>query len=349
MRRTRSAAGVAAALLATTALSGCGLLGLGDSGGLEKALDSLPGDTTSLQYVDLAKVREAAGAEAPETGEATDDEVGDYATALIDRPTSTLTTYLVQMQDAAFSDFDVEWEATVSDGPILTVWQLRDSVDLEDVADDMESAGYTRDDDGDGIRLTAPSLDEAAESAYPVPLLNLVTLLPDDHLVVSTGDEDALDDAVATIGGDDDSLADADTFDVLIDAAGGADTVAFALMGAGDEACAPSARPTSPAPDQGTDALGTPETKGTFLVGDDADDPQVVLGFDDDSAAEDDADARKDFLEDAVSVATGQPYSDLATWEITTDGSAEIIDADYDLPSQAITAASQGDDLGRCG
>ena len=92
----------------------------------------------------------------------------------------------------------------------------------------------------------------------------------------------------------------------------------------------------------GIDELGHPEQTGFFVHGDEGDVRSVLL-FDDEDAAEEDAEAREEFLADGSSPVSGVPYEEFADWEIDTDGELERIDLDYDEPevvSAVILAAT---------
>lgn len=217
----------AGVVLASAALSGCGLLD--GSSRIQEALEYLPDDTINVTFVDRKAVAERQDLADLETG-ASDNELDEWSEAQADEGYGTeLSTFVRVMQDAAFSDFDVEWEATgTSKEGLVRVWKLEDDTDFEAIADDLEDAGYDRSekDDAEVFEIDLAEADATTGlygGRYPGNLLNLA-LVPDEHLIVSGNVEEGLD--VVTDGKD--SLADEGSFDDLLDRAPDQDELEYA-------------------------------------------------------------------------------------------------------------------------
>lgn len=302
---------VPGALLASS-LAACG--GSDDSGSdggsggnplagsrLADALAAAPAEATSVEFVDRAALAERYGVDdvAPDADE---DERTAYATALVDAPAATeLASYVVQMADAAFSELDLEWQATV-DGPDemhAQVWRVRDDLDLDAVADDLADAGYTASGSADAQRFTADlsSVDSATGligGRYPQTMLD-VAVVPDDHVIVSGASTDAVVDAIS---GAADSLAGSGAFDDVLDSADPPSDLEYAELRRGDDTCGVPAA-AGPDSEEAADSdaqLGTAVASGWFTSGE-GDDRGVLLFGDGDAAAAD-ADQRETYLAD---------------------------------------------------
>ncbi len=254
-----------------------------------------------------------------------------------------LDSSLVQMLETApFSAQDVDWEVSAYEGDdgFGRVWRMNDDLDLDDVADELVDAGF-EEVSGEGRSLTIDLQEIATDERYLISM-QTVTLLPDDHLIV-TGP--LADDVLDVIADDADSAVDDDTFEDLVDST---DDVEVAQMARDDKACQEVDRLS---PEQleasGIDELGHPEETGFFVHGDEGDVRSVLL-FDDEDAAEEDAEAREEFLADGSSPVSGVPYEEFADWEIDTDGEQERIDLDYDEPEVVSAVIARGDFVSVC-
>lgn len=217
----------AVAGLSATGLSGCGLLD--GSSRVQEALEYLPDDATSVTFVDRSAIAERQDLDALETG-ASEKAVEEWAQAQQEEGYGTeLSRWAAVMQEAAFSEFDIEWEATGSSGEgLVRVWKLSDDTDFDDIADDLEDAGYRRSDKDDAEVFeadlaTADTSTGLFGGRYPSTLISLA-LVPDEHLVLSGNVDEGLD--VVTDGKD--SLADEGSFDDLLDQAPSQDDLEYA-------------------------------------------------------------------------------------------------------------------------
>jgi hypothetical protein len=329
-------------VLVATSLSGCGLLG--GSSSLDDALEVVPGSAERIAFVDRAAIAERFEVDDVETG---DDvtEIEEYVEASLEFPMSTkLSRYLVLMQEAPFSELDIEWEISSFEGEeFVRVWKMQDDLDLDEVGDELvDELGFEeRDGSADARFFTIDTAAIDQEHPYLVSLMNL-TIVPDEHLMITgPGAEDALD----AVNDDADSAVDSDSFEDLVDST---DDVEVAALARGDAACS-STGPLSPEQLEasGMEELGRAEQHGFFVHGDEGD-ARSVLVFEDEEAAEDDAKAREAFLEDGTSPYSGVPYAEFGDWEIETDGVQVRIDVDYDEPETIPAVISRGDYLGVC-
>ena len=84
------------------------------------------------------------------------------------------------------------------------------------------------------------------------------------------------------------------------------------------------------------------------MHGDEAE-TRSVLQFEDDDAAEDDAKARGEFLDEGSSPISGVPFSEFGSWDIEADGDQVRIDVDYENPQDVSALVPRGDYLSVCG
>ncbi|WP_182526592.1 hypothetical protein [Nocardioides dongkuii] len=359
MRRTA----IAALVLSTACpVTGCSLLSdsssdsspSSPSADLEEALDVVPDTATSVTYVGRAAAAERLEIDDVETG-ADEEDVDRYLEGLRESmaATTTLTDYLPQMQEAAFSDLDLEWEVSAQgDDGMWVVWRIDDDVDLDEVADDMVAAGYEETEE-DGGRHLRSSLGAASSDGrrYPVEVMMSPVLVPDEHLIIVSPDPEAV---LEVITDDGDSVLDAEDLDEVVDAA---DDAEFAHLRRDiDCGAVYEDGPLSPEETEqlnaasGLEDLGRPDATGFFVHGDDAGTTTTVLAFADDDAAKADATAREAWLEGEPLLASGGPFTQDATWDVETDGPLVRIDHDYGTgdASTASSLAFDGDGFALC-
>lgn len=321
----------AVVVLTTSGLSGCGLLD--GSSRIQEALEYLPDDATSVVFVDEAAIAERLEVDDLETG-ASEDDINRWIEASKEEAYgSELRNWTAVMQDAAFSEFDVEWEATAtSEDDLVRVTKLHADVDFEAIADDLEDAGYERSKKGDAETFTADLSSADATTGliggrYPSVLLN-VALVPDEHLIV-TGD---IAEGLDVVGEDKDSLADSGRFDDVLDQAPSQDDLEFATM-AFDPPCgaALGGRVTPEQAEQALGNLGHPRNIGYFAAADER--LKVVRLFRDEEAATDDETGLVTHL-DGPAKAAGLDVE----LDTEVDGSTVVVEADFD-DRQPITQA----------
>lgn len=308
-------------VLLSTGLAGCGLLD--GSSPVEEALEYLPANATTVLFTDRAAMDERLGLDDRATG-ASGDELAEWANAQEDEGYGTeLSPWLRPMQEAAFSDLDVEWEASgtsVDDGRV-TVWKLDDDVDFDALADDLADAGYERGSSGD-IETFEASLEDADENGlhggrYPAVLASLA-LVPDEHLVLSG----AIRLAVDVANDDEDSLSDEGSFADLLDRAPDAGDLEHAGLTT-EPLCGAGARITPEQAARAYDGLGHPD--GGIALFADPDAVRAVRLFGEGDDAEADAEGLRSYLDDRAS-ATGFAV-DL---DVEADGDAVTAEASFD-------------------
>lgn len=307
--------------LLSTGLAGCGLLD--GSSPVDDALEYLPASTTTVLFTHRAAMDERLGLDDLATG-ASDDELTTWANAQEDEGYGTeLSPWLHPMQEAAFSDLDVEWEAsgTSADDGRVTVWKLDDDVDFDALADDLDDAGYERGTSG-VVETFEAGLDDADEDGlydgrYPAVLSSLA-LVPDEHLVLSG----AIGLAVDVANDDEDSLSDEGSFAELLDRAPDAGDLEHAGLTI-EPLCGAGARITPEQAARAYDGLGHPDG-GVALFADPGAVTAVRL-FGDDTDAEADAKGLRSYLDDRAS-ATGFDV-DL---DVEADGDAVTAEASFD-------------------
>lgn len=317
----------------SSSLAGCGLLD--GSSSVEEALEYLPANATTVLFVDRAAMDERLGLDDLATG-ASEDELSEWAEAQADEGYGTeLSPWLQVMQAAAFSDLDVEWEAsgTSGDDGRVRVWKLDDDVDFGAVADDLEDAGYERSTSGD-VELFENSLENADGSGlhggrYPAQMGSFA-LVPDEHLVLSGAVELAIDVA----NDDEDSLSDEGSFADLLDHAPAGDLEYAGLTI--EPLCGAGARIT---PEQAADTyqgIGHPDGGLALFAGPDA--VTAVRLFGDGDDAESDAEGLGSYL-DERGAASGFDV-DL---DIEADGEAVTAEASFDDRRTMVQAWSRVD------
>lgn len=309
---------VTVGLLAST-LTGCGLLD--GSSRLEKALEYLPAGTRTVQFVDRTKIADRLDLDDLATG-GSEDDVRRWAEASKDEGYGTeLAKWLVPMQEAAFSDFDVEWEVIgTSEGGIARIWRMSGDLDFDEVAADLEDAGYERSGSKDRPVFHADlsdTEDGLVGGRYPIPPLD-IALVPGEELIV-TGTQ--VDDVLAAVDDDADSLADQGSFGDLLGQADHQDDLEYAAMALG----LPCAPPDVP------DAKG--EGMALFVPSEET--VRGVRTFDTDAAAKADTAALDDALTEFEQLAgvDGPP-------DVTTDGSVVRIEVGFGDRRSAVSAYS---------
>jgi hypothetical protein len=330
-------------VLVAVGLTGCGLFG--GSSRLDDALEVVPGSADRVIFVDRAAIAERFEVDDIETG-ASEDGLEEWVEKSRQFPGFTaLAQYVQVMQDAPFSDLDIEWEVTAfedADG-FIRAWKMRDDLDLDEVGDELvDDLGFEElDEPGDARSFTIGTRPIEPDQQYLFALSNL-TIVPDEHLVIAAANtEEVLD----VVNDDADSAVDSDTFEDLAESI---DEVEVAALSRGKGACSLGAELSEKQLEaSGITDLGHAEQNGFFVHGDEGE-ARSVLVFDDEESAEDDAKAREEFLESGSSPVSGVPYSEFGDWEIETDGDQVRIDIDYDEPEAIWPVISRGDYLSVC-
>lgn len=295
------------ALLAAVAgisLSGCALLD--GSSRLEEALEYLPANATTVSFVDRAAIADRVGDGSPETAYGTE-----------------LSRWSAVMDDAAFDDSDIEWEAVANGEGIGRVWKMSDDLDFDAVAADLEDAGFERSGSSDRPVFTADLADADATGLiggrYPAAPLLTLALVPDEELVVSGSDVPALLDVVTD---DADSLADAGSFGDLVDTADDQDALEYAALTV-EPSCGGSGRVSPEQAAQQYEGLLHPDAgMALFATPDEA---TGVRLFADEKDAAADAEGLETYLDERADV-TGFD----ADLDVVSDGRAVLAEAGPD-------------------
>ncbi|KRF17294.1 hypothetical protein ASG90_08320 [Nocardioides sp. Soil797] len=332
----------------------------GSDGGVTGAAEVLPADTEWFTYVDRDAWAERVGLDDIEH-DYSDDDMDRFVEASRDSSVGTpLSRYLGVMKDAAFNEFDVDWQVSGTSGsaeqasPPWNIYRMDDDLDLGDVADALEDAGWSRD-EIDGHPRLSIDLDDVDEYGlvgdYPANKLLDVTIVEDDHLMIASSDPEPVLDV---IDGDADALADDDDFDEL---SGSVDDTELAQVRLGDDFCAGQAgRMTSPeesaqlSEQSGIGDLGTPEATGYFQEADGDDATSVgVLVFSSDDAADTDAEAREQWLKEGLDPRTLSPMSEYLDLEsVEADGRSVIARGTFETERIGAQMAFENGGLTTC-
>ena len=272
-------------VLLASGLSGCALFDDVGDGDLDDALELLPADAKGVTFTNRLLVAERLGIDDVETG-ADEEEIDGYIEKLLDddlaRGSTQFAPYLVPMSEgAAFSEFDVVWEATAQGDRGISlaqpqIYKMRDELDLDAVGDDLVDVGYEEDEIAGHRHLFIADVATDTEfdgmiGPYPGTQMADVVVVPDEHLMYVGGGPEALESVLEVYEDDADSATDAGTFDDVLE---DTDDPEYALL-LDEPACAePGER-------------GVPEVAGFFISGDDGDGSRV-LAFADGSVESDD-------------------------------------------------------------
>lgn len=194
----------------------------GPSGRYAEAMDTLPEPTLRSSFTDWAAVGEEV--DVPDLEEALDP---DLVTRFLDRVYDRdLVTGSVQLDVIpalstmfGYSLEQVDWEAygQSRDGAV-SVLRVTDEVDFEEVAGNLDKAGYDEPDAEDGVwRGTA---DLVSQFETPMTTLQIhVLLLADEGLILTSDTASYLEGVAEVIAGDAPSLREVPGVDGLIETA----------------------------------------------------------------------------------------------------------------------------------
>lgn len=327
----------------TTGLSGCGLLDGGSR--LEEALEYLPTRTEAVTFVDRAKAAERLGLDDVDA-DSSEEELEDYAETMSEAGLSTfLTSRTATMADgAAFTDLDVEWEASAATadagGHLL---KMADELDLDEVGDALAEAGYDESGSADVREFTysADDLDQSYVIAdyYPANMLE-VAIVPDEHLMILGGWEEIID----AVTDDDDSMADDGGFHDLVDEADDLDALESAVLLTGDATCARGDAGFRRGDLLDLDRLGRPVSSAYFDAGPDRTRRAVLLFETEDEAAAD-AEVRTEVTDIFEDLASAE-----GDYEVEADGEIVTVSIDDETNVDSLhTQVRVGDGPLACG
>ena len=333
------------------ALVCCGLFG-GTT--LDEAMEYLPQDTLEVRFADRAAMAERLDVDDIDPRDVSEDDLERFASAVQDADDAVAHTLLDQwafiMKDAPLNPFDVIWEAQAWWGEPggkaggATVWKVGDDLDFDVLADDLTGFGYEERSVGD---LSLYSIDEDARrndgtigGVYPAPAMLNVLLDEDEQVVAASLEAEPLEVVADVIADDTDSLADEGAMDDLISAADDDPEVARIVI----DPTATCFR--SPLPEEHQEQyadLGHPQARALF-VSDSEPAAVLILQYDDEGAAEDDLDARQQFVDDGMDPRSARPFEELGSFELEQDG--DLLTIEQDLEEGAAQAVAFEDDRG---
>jgi hypothetical protein len=274
---------------------------------VDDALAVMPADATTITFTDAAAGRERLGY-GDLTSESPADEIEEFVSDSIDVPwsTSSLGANYVKMEGWSWNFLDVEWEVTNrSDEVFASAYKLRDDLDMDAVLEEFADLGY----------------EESDVDGYPA--------IPDEHLLLAGPDAEALIDPAT---GESDSLADSDLAGDLV---GEVEHPEYLQVSVGESSCvdAMAALGAGSTPESMEElAVTLAETPGYedlqpitgHVAGIAAPDGEPVaraaVAYTDDDSAAADVDLRGEFVAEGSSVVTGQPYSELVSADVESDG-----------------------------
>jgi hypothetical protein len=319
------------------------------AGPLADALATLPASTELVRFVDRTEAEARLGIddlEALDSPAAVKEYEGARMSA--EWAFSELGGFAEEMSTkGAFSELDVQWEARGAlpdekgrlDG--WAVFRLEDELDLDAVADAMVEAGYTERELDGRRHLTAPAPDKAGmvDGTYPFGLLDRVTVVPDEHLLVTGGAGPVLD----VLDGTGPSLADDGKLAEVAQPAPGVEHAELRTAVATD-CSAPLAGAEEVAPATlkgawtalGMDGLRKPEASALYVVTSEEESTPPVRGvtllqFADEATAAADAEARSAWLLEGTDQVTRLSMRQLYTpvGEVVVDGSRVAVEWTY--------------------
>ena len=204
--------------------------------GLSEALETVPKSTLRLGYTDWAAVRRELGV--PDEDRPTSEVVERFTNEAYDADLSAVSSIdeatAALQEHFGFSPMTAEWEAFAqsSEGATM-VLRMPDDFDLDRVVERLEDLGFTEPSRSTGVWQGGIDLVAAIDPTI-TPELQYVAVLADEHLIVTSDQEDYAKEAAAVALGDSDSLGDiASTREVVAKV----DDPAAAMVWSGDFAC----------------------------------------------------------------------------------------------------------------
>ena len=254
-QRTVAVTAVAVVVLAAVVVIGNRILGERNRTDLSRALDVVPSSTLRLSFTDWSAVRDALG---PELGDDPDAEaIGDLISKGYDRDLTAVSSIdesaVALQQHFGFSPATMSWEAFAQgrSGATMVV-RMPDGFDFDDVEHKLTGLGFTKPKKDDGVWLGGTDLVAAIDPTI-TPELQYVAVLADQHLIVTSDEEDYARKAAAVAQGNGRSLGDIDTVE---DSVAPLAEPAAAMVWAKDFACSDLAMSQADADDQDSaDAL----------------------------------------------------------------------------------------------
>lgn len=238
MRRRQVLVALAAVVVVAVIAGGLAWwLSRGPSGPYSEAMSTLPEQTLRSSFTDWERIDEHM--EVPDVDEAGDpDQVDRFLDAAYDTDLLTGSTLLDVIPGLAdtfgYSPADAVWEAygQSRDGAV-DVLKVDDDLDFDQVANNLDEAGYEAPDEDDGVWRGSGDLVVQLESPLTTVQIN-VLLLADERMILTSDSAGYLEDTRAVVRGDAPSLREVPGVDPMLEAT--EDAVAAQLW-ARDFAC----------------------------------------------------------------------------------------------------------------
>lgn len=298
---------------------------------LSQALTLVPGTVTDVTFMDLAAAKARWGLSAVNGTTGTDDPQRAALNLKVQAAAagSPLDTNGALLRELGWDNTDVDWSASwAAGGPPVTIYRLRDGLDMAVVVDALAKDGMTRSGTDDAIRFEPIS---PGEGAFGRVFLSGVTVIASRHLLV------AGPAAAATLPDSASSLAANGTAAALTSALPAVDYVQLAV---GAAACAdPVATLGARASPEQIAMLREQQAKtavknvtGTVVAVTDDTHAVVRTAYPDEATAAADLPARKQLLS-GYSLVTRAPYADYFAAAVAVDGSTLRYDLDLQGPA----------------
>ena len=272
----------------------------GPSSPYADALDTLGEDTLRSTFTDWSRVEEEV--DVPDVEEARDTAaVDEFLGRAYDADLVTGSSQLDVIRGLAltfgYTPAQAEWEAYgQSREGAVDVLKMTDEVDFEEVARNLEEAGYDEPAEDDGV--WRGSGDLVVEFEQPMSTLQInVLLLADERMILTSDAVGYLEDTAAVIRGDAPSLRDVPGVDPLV---GAVEQAVSAQMWARDFACEDLAMTQADAVDQAEGARlveqagGVHPLDGLVIARTGGDDATIAMWFDSEADADADLQPRTD-------------------------------------------------------
>lgn len=276
------------------------------SANLQQALGLVPSSVAQLEFADMAAAKKRWGMSQVNSSTlptpAKDPELWKQymSRARASAAESGLVGESGGMTDWGWNALDVDWEIRMrNQGPPVSIYKLRDSLDMNLVTDSLVTHKFTRSGSSD-----APRFDRTiADSSGVLIFVSGVTVIPAEHLMVNTADKAWAAPAPGS------SLADSATVASLT--AGLPSAIDYLHLSVGANPCIAPRDPGSPVTKVELKKISAAAEAVT-------DDGHAVVKtqYADQAAAAADLDARRALLQ-GHSSQTRAPYSNLFTGTVT--------------------------------
>ena len=176
---------------------------------LEEALAHAPAGTERATWTDWAAVRRELGVELTEDSTAAEVQslLDDAFARDLSSGSALGSSAVVLHEELGLSPATLRWELFTQspDGAVELLAPAADT-DLEAVRDRLESLGWQRPEEDDGVWVGGPDVLAALDPRL-TPELQHVAVLDDEELVLTSDQPDYLERTVAVVRGEDDGVA----------------------------------------------------------------------------------------------------------------------------------------------